>query len=242
MVLKPALGVDRELDELCHRWLVQAGLSFPPVDAFQLARRLGFEVVFDSAHPQRASCVRLARGASGGGLIILRPDPRPERLHWALAHELGEHLLPSLVVRRILPFADIEPREREWLANQLAKRLLVPLREFEARARSCRWDLMVLKAHFSTASYEVLARRMLDTAEPMMVTIFDQGRLTLRKGNFPGTIPPLSACERTVWRRTHDDGENRCEQSPSELVQAWAIHEPGWKREILRTQAGWMEG
>lgn len=234
------VGIDRELDELCRGWLIQAGLSFPPVDTFQLARRLGFEVVFDTAHTQRASCVRLARRANPRGLIILRPDRRAERLHWAVAHELGEHLLPAVMARCRIPFSEFEPGRREWLANELAKRLLVPLYEFETSARQCGWDLVALKERFSTASYEVLARRMLDGKEPMVITIFDQGRLTLRKGNFPGCIPPLSRNEEMIWHRTHGDGEHRCEQTPNELLQVWAIHEPGWKREILRTQGGWM--
>ncbi|MBC7352096.1 MAG: ImmA/IrrE family metallo-endopeptidase [Thermogutta sp.] len=228
------------LDEFCQHQLESTGLIFPPVDAFQLAALLRFEVVFDVAHPQRASCVTLRHGNGGQRLIVVRPEERVERLHWAVAHELGEFFAAEAIRTLGTPVDDVEPPHREWLANQLARRLLVPSRPFFVDLQRLDGDLIALKNRFSTASYEVLARRMLDATDPSVITIMDQGRITFRRSNVLERVPGLTAMEKVVWLRAHQTGLHQREESESEQVQAWAIHEPGWKREIIRTTAAWM--
>jgi hypothetical protein len=71
-----------------------------------------------------------------------------------------------------------------------------------------------------------------------MVTVFDHGRMTRRRGNGQLAPPRLMPVEQEAWRRAHATGE-ACElRSPEVRVQAWAVHEPGWKRELLRTTPG----
>ncbi|MEJ5342410.1 MAG: ImmA/IrrE family metallo-endopeptidase [Thermogutta sp.] len=228
------------LDEFCQQQLEAAGLAFPPVDAFRLAALLRFEVVFDAAHPQRASCVTLRHGPGGQRLIIVRPEERVERLHWAVAHEVGEFLVAEVIRTWGTPVDDVEPPHREWLANQLARRLLVPHRPFFADLQRLDGDLIALKSRFGTASYEVLARRMLDAPDPSVITVVDQGRITFRRSNVLERVPGLTELEEAVWLRAHQTGLHQRGESGNQDVQVWAIHEPGWKREIMRTRAAWM--
>ncbi len=122
------------------------------------------------------------------------------------------------------------------VANHLAGRLLLPRKWFGAEGAACGWDLFELKACFATASHELIARRMLDFAVPIAITIFDHGQRTFRRGNLPGHLPPLAALELAAWRRAHEDGQPAVESHPLCRVQAWPVHEPDRKREILRTQ------
>src|SRR2546429_336022 len=76
--------------------LAQAELEEPPVNAIALAQALGLGVSFDDDQSGRARTVRLraCRGESHGSILV-HSDPRLERLHWAVAHEIGEHLAAS---------------------------------------------------------------------------------------------------------------------------------------------------
>jgi len=215
-----------------------AGIVGPPVDAVALARRLGFTLAWDDRQSSRARLVRLAgRAPCDGFSILLKHDPRPERRQWAVAHEIGEYLSP-----RVFDALAVDPRTapliaRERIANLLASRLLLPTDWFYADAIAIDWDLLELKRRYGTASHELIARRMLDLSVPVILSIIDQGRLEFRRSNVPGRVPPLSPGERDCWQQVH--AEHRpigpVESGPT-LVRGWPIHEPGWRREILRLE------
>jgi Zn-dependent peptidase ImmA (M78 family) len=143
--------------------LDETGVDGPPVDAFRLARRLGIVVAVDDQQKGRARYVRLRSYWPGRTkpAILLRPDPRPEREQWAVAHEIGEH-----VAHRWFDRLGVDPREtvpsaRETVASELAGRLLLPDAWFVTDAIDCEWDLLRLKSRYSTVSHEMIARRML---------------------------------------------------------------------------------
>ena len=227
-------GLDRAVMEV----LAEVGIEAPPVDALLVARRLGITLAEDDRQRCRARYVRLSghRGGPPGATILLRPEVRPERRQWAVAHEIGEH-----VARRVFAALAVDPREappgaREMVANHLAGRLLLPGAWFAGDATGCGWDLLHLKRHYSTASHEMIARRMLDFEPPIIVTVFDHTLVTFRRSNVPGNIPPLLSAERNCWLRAHDQNVPcRTSEGPW-AVHAWPVHEEGWKREILRTE------
>jgi hypothetical protein len=135
----------------------------------------------------------------------------------------------------------VDPREappaaREAVANSLASRILLPREEFARDGRQLDWDLVALKARYPAASHELIARRLLDFEIPVIVTIFDHGRRTFRRGNLPFRIPPLGPAEQAAWRAAHDEGRPAVETDFARRVQAWPVHEPDWKREILRAE------
>jgi hypothetical protein len=226
------------LDATIAELFDSASLAGPPIDAVALARRLGFALAWDDQQSSRARLVRIAGRAECDGLsILLKRDPRPERRQWAVAHEIGEYLSP-----RVFDALALDPRcapltAREKIANLLASRLLLPTDWFQADAITSGWDLLDLKRRYGTASHELIARRMLDFSVPVIISIVDQGRLEFRRSNLPGRVPPLAPIERDCWRQIH--GEDRPIgplQSGSTIVCGWPIHEPAWRREILRLE------
>lgn len=226
------------LDAVADHVLDETRIDRPPVDAMAVAHRLGITVAIDARQRGRARSVRLGvpRRRVSRATVLLRPEPRGERLQWALSHEIGEH-----VACRVFAALGIDPREtppegRERVANHLAGRLLLPRRWFAADGAACEWDLLWLKARYATASHELIARRMIELPTPVIVTIFDQGAVYLRSSNVAGQVPPLLLAERRCWQTVHDTGRPYRVGRRAQRVQGWPVHEDTWKREILRTE------
>ena len=226
------------LDRVAEETLDAAGVNRPPVDALALARAVGLTVVLDQRQRGRARYVRLggARGRCFQAAILLRPEPRRERRQWAVAHEIGEHLAHCVFLALGADPRETTARAREEVACQLAGRLLLPGRWFAEDARNCAWDLPAIKAGYATASHELIARRMLDLAWPVVITVFDQGHLSWRRSNVPGRVPPLCPAERDCRQAAHEENLPQEAFNALSRIQAWPVHEDGWKREILRTE------
>lgn len=222
-------GMARAIDGLVTRMLESANVRRPPVDALLVACRLGIAVVEDHFQASRGRHVRIA----GRPTIFVRPEERAERLQWAVAHELGEALCcPAFELAQI----DVEEagdRAREQAANMLASRLLLPTAWFAACAQQTENDLAALKEQFSTASHELVALRLLDQEQPLVVTVFDHGRVTRRACNCAPRVPPLAALERECQRMAHRQGRPVTRQAEGIWLRAWPVHEPHWRREIL---------
>lgn len=240
------------LDSVAEELIELAGISGPPVDMLAVAKAAEVVVAIDERQQCRGRYVRL--GSSGRdpfvthdaspldaqAAILLRPEPRFERRQWVVAHELGEH-----VAHRVFDRLDTDARAnpvkaREWVANSLANRLLLPTCWFSADAADCGWDLAALKGRYSTASCELIARRMLDFPPDVIISILDHGVLSMRRSNVQGAVPNLAPLERACWQAAH---QSACpvERAGNFLkVQCWPVHEPGWKREILRTEVDCM--
>ena len=240
--------ISRSLDVCIEGLLWDAGVGSPPVDAFRVAHRLGVVVAEDATMCERARFVRL-RGMTNGhatcDTIYVGPEPRSERRQWAVAHEIGESVAHRVFVALGVDGAAAPAEAREAIANQLATRLLLPTSWFAVDGFQCDWNLMELKRQYATASHELVARRMLEMRPPVAITLCDQGRVVWRRCNAGCTAATMSAVERALWQHTH-----RCGVASYELtdpladgflrVHCWPIHEPGWRREILRTEiASW---
>ena len=226
------------LDRVAEEVLAEAGAGRPPVEAVSVAEALGITVAWDGRQQGRGRYVRLRshHGGRAQATIVARPEPRPERREWGVAHEIGEH-----VAWRVFAVLGVDPREappgaREHVANQLAGRLLLPARWFAADAAACAWDLLHLKGRYGTASHELIARRMLEMPLPVIVSIFDNGSLYLRRSNVPGRVPPLSRAELACRRAVHEQNRPRHTCDGPQTIQGWPVHEEGWKREILRVE------
>ncbi len=250
----PAEQFAATVESVAAEVLAEVEWSGPPVDALAIAKRLGLVVARDTAMDVRARFVRLSgmggwglngngneRGRAGRGTIFLADDPRPERRQWAVAHEVGETMAHRVFAHLGVSLVDIPAAGRERVANQLASCLLLP-RDWLARdGEAVAWDLPKLKRIYATASHELIARRMLEMTPPVMITLFDQGALQWRKGNAGGRPPRLTTAEASVWRAAFESGR-ATEYEESELpegisqIRCWPIHEPGWRREILRTE------
>ena len=224
------------LDRVASKVLEEAGVDTPPVDAFAVAQSLGFAVAWDDRQTGRARLLRLADDdGPPRASIMLRSDPRQERRQFAVAHEIGEAFAHRVFTQLGVAPAEVQPVAREQVANYLAGRLLLPSAWFEHAAIECSWDLPALKRSFSTASHELIARRMLDFPPPVIITVVDAGRVTFRRTNVPGRAPPVCEAERQCQRQSNDSGQPSDTSTPAMTIRAWPIHEPTWRREILRT-------
>ena len=117
------------LDACAAEVLWEAGVTEPPVDAASVAERLGLVVAHNADLTCRGRLVELADPCGGTlaqGTIVLGPAERPERLQWAIAHEIGEsvayRVFASLGIRPV----DAPDDAREQVANHLASCLLLP--------------------------------------------------------------------------------------------------------------------
>jgi len=245
------------LEQTAEELLTRAGWVAPPIDAIAVAEALGITVAFDAAQRERGRlvllhavhrtaaardgkvCAQRLRDGSGvfagqrpgfQPLVVLRPDPRPERQQWAAAHELAEYAAWSVFDRLGADLRLVSPAWRERVANLLAARLLLPANWLRPLAQQTAWDLLQIKASFATASHELILRRMLDFDVALVISVFDQGRLTLRRSNLPASVPPPGADELSCVRRV------RRSMRPARCgaVAAWPAYEPGWRRELLR--------
>ncbi len=225
------------LDRTARRLLRRAGVRRPPVDALRIATTLGIQTATDGDQQARARYVELrsARGGAPKPAILLRPEPRPERRQWAVAHELGEREAGGVFRRLSIDPCTAPATARESVANHLAGRILLPTRWFARAGTACGWDLLALKSRFETASHELILRRMLDFAAPIVVTIFDNARCTFRRGNVAGRLK-LTDLERTCWQIVRETGQHQERFTSTCHVRGWAVHEEGWKRELLRLE------
>ena len=232
------------LDACAAEVLWEAGVEAPPVDMAVVAERIGLVVARDDALPHRGRFVRLADRRGGDipcGTIVVGPAERPERLQWAIAHEIGES-----VAYRVFNALSVRPEaapanSRELVANCLAGCLLLPRPWFARDGCSLDWDLLALKQRYSTASHELIARRMLDMRPAIVVTLCDLGSVHWRRSNTTPRPPLLLPGERDAWRQSHELGvPASAVLDPAatglESVRCWPVHEPGWKREVLRSE------
>lgn len=220
------------VDAVAEETLRRAGWTAPPVDVLALARgHFGFEVCLDPELPNRGRAQR----CGAGRFIYLRPEPRPERTQWTLAHEIGEHLRPCFAERLGRRQEELPPGLSEHLANLFAARLLVPACWFVRDAPRLRFDLFRLKERYATASHEVLAWRLLDLPRPCVVTIVDDNRLTRRRSNAWEPPRTLLSAEIRCQRYVHERSEPGVLQEEGWTIYGWPIHDGAVRREILRS-------
>jgi Zn-dependent peptidase ImmA (M78 family) len=215
-------GIASELRE-------QSQIREPPVDALAIARAARLIVAVDRMQPGRGRIKRIA----GQPTIFLRPEERPERLQWAAAHELGESQIGKICRWLGLHSDDLAPRQREALANRIAREILLPLDWFRRGCDELDHDLLRLKARFRTASHELIAGRWLDLERPAMVTIFDQGSLTRRLGNGLSRPAGMTELERRCWTGLRQNRGSVCRSDECMCVRGWCVDSAGWEREIL---------
>ncbi|HZZ73573.1 MAG TPA: ImmA/IrrE family metallo-endopeptidase [Pirellulales bacterium] len=232
----PPEEFEAALDATVAQIFSATGVAGPPIDAQQIARALTLTVAWDARLAGRARIVQWQTGEGFHGSILLRPEPRPERRQWAIAHEIGEAAAEQVFRLLAADPRDAPAATRERIANQLAGRILLPSDWFFEAGAACDWDLLELKRVFATASHELIARRMLDRSAALTMTVFDHGARTWRRSPFGRAGQGVSFLEQACWRAAHERAEPAERQDDSMRVRAWPIHEPNWKREILQTE------
>ena len=244
----PAEELSAALDACAAEVLWEAEVVEPPVDAVLVAERLGLLITHNADLACRGRLVELSDprgGVATQGTIVVGPAERPERLQWAVAHEIGESVAYRVFGALGVRGEEAAENTRECVANHLASCLLLPRDWFAADGERLLWDLFALKQRYATASHELIARRMLEMTVPIVVTLFDQGQVRWRKSNTGGRPPELTREESQIWKVAHEAGticQLDCdpEKCGLESATAWPVHEPDWRREIVRSRiADW---
>ncbi len=146
-----------------------------PVNSVDIARSLGLQVRFEDLPAD-------VRGffLENSNVIVVNAKDRQERQNFTIAHEIGELRKPKKMAAL---------RREKW-ADEFAAELLLPHHLFVEYGRHAGWDLAKLKELFCTASWEVIARRVLKHHN-CVITIIDNRKVYFRRGSgmkFPSKL------------------------------------------------------
>lgn len=220
--------VDRTIEKLLER----AGVLQPPVDAIRLAQgTLGMYVCLDTRQQARGRAQRTGFQRQ----VYLRPEPTEERHQWTVAHEIGEHLKSEMLEELGVCPESTGAMAGETLANLFAHRLLVPAAWFSGDAAACHYDLLALKNRYRTPSHEVIALRLLDLPAPCIITVVDNKHIHRRLSNAWPVTRQLQPIERACQEYVHLYSRPYRLEEAGCAVAGWPVHQPDWKREILRS-------
>ncbi len=231
MKTKTEASLIHSIDFIIEQILELASINSPPIDALSLADLLGVSVLIDATLKGRGRQKQI----SGQPTILIKPDDRPERIQWAVAHEIGEIIAHRIYENEPEIFDFSMSLRREQISNLVAGRLLVPEKWFSHDCLEVDYDLFELKKRYTTASHELIAGRFPDQNHSIVITVFDQGEFTRRNSHFSMNPLSLNEYELEIWRETHVGCLPIRKKKPEMELACWPVHEPGWKREILCT-------
>jgi hypothetical protein len=214
-------AIDRVVEEL----LTAAGVPAPPVDAVALARgHLGLVL-----EPERSRRSRARREAPAGD------EPTEEARQWSAARRIGEHLKPTILRHLGLSAEQGRGLGGTSLPTLFAAHLLAPSDWFRDDARALNFDVLGLQQRYPTAGAELLAWRLLDLPEPVVITVVDNDHVQRRRSNAWRVRRELEPAERECQRYVHHYSRPRIVCAGGWTVQGWPLHRVDWKREILRS-------
>jgi hypothetical protein len=210
------------VDAVVAAVLEAAGVTQPPVDAVALAER-HFGLVLDFDQPPRGR----QRMHSPG-------ETSPEKRQWLAARAVADRMRHDVFERLGLPTEGPRPLLGESPSTLLALRLLMPTPWFAEDARACGHDVAELRPLYPI-TLDLIAWRLLDLPAPCIITVLDNGAVTKRRCNVRHVPRELAPAERECQRYVHQYGRPRVVRAAGWTVQGWPVHEPDWKREILRS-------
>jgi len=223
------------IDRLVAGLIERAGVERPPVDALTLAEEhLGIpvEVVQPAEEDERGRRRLRAQSAIGG--IALSPDMTLEQRHKAAADGIARALLPEILHKLgILPGTE----NRQFavhIRGLFVGRLLAPTKLLRAALRECRADLVALKKQFTTSGMEMLALRLLDLDEACVVSIIDDGIVSIRRGNRGPAGKKLESAEQTCHDRVAELELPQRVRADGWTVSGWPVRGGSFRRIILR--------
>jgi hypothetical protein len=225
------------IDRLVGGLLERAGVTAPPVDALSVAENhLGIpvEVVEPVEEDERGRPRPRPRPRPAGAGVVLSPDMTEEQRQKAAADGIARLLLPD-ILRKL----DVVPgsENKQFAAHVrglVIARLLVPTKLLRAALRECRYDVPALKEKFATATAEAVALRLLDLDEPCVISIVDDGVVSLRRGNRRQEAKRLEPAEQQCLDRVAELELPHRLRGGGWTVQGWPVPGRAVRRIILR--------
>jgi hypothetical protein len=223
------------IDRLVAGLIERAGVERPPVDALHIAEEhLGIPVeVVEPAETDEGGR-RRPRTRSGEGGIILAPDMTLEQRHKSAADGIARALLPD-ILRKLDVLPGTENKQfAAHVRGLVVGRVLAPTKLLRRALRECRYDLAALKQSFSTAGMEVLALRLLDLDEPCVISVVDDGIVSMRRGNRNPVGKKLEAAEQSCHDHVAELELPHRVRADGWTVWGWPVPGRAFRRIILR--------
>lgn len=228
MRLHTIRGWKKACQQVAEELLAEAGFESGPVDAFTLARRLGYETILDASQLVRTR-FKVLRGRP---TIFVRPDRLAERQHWAVAREIAERNIDRVADRLRVP-GQLPGYLKQQITNEMASLILLPMSWFLPAVEELDGDVMALKRRFATASHELVLLALLRTPGRTVVTLLDEQQTTRRFAS-RGRVPAMTDLEHSVWQQVHRIGMPCDVEQDGMRIQCWPLHVNGHRREFMR--------
>jgi hypothetical protein len=247
------------VERLVNGLLERAGVAEPPVDALHIAEvHLGIpvEVVESTEEDEIAPPAHFPgrgrarpRGRAGapprtpvrnrrrGVGLVLTADMTPAQRQKAAAESIARGLVPAVLHKLGLPPDAAHRPFVTHLCGLIVPRLLVPTRLLRSALRVQKFDVAALSREFATATTEAVALRLLDLEEPCVVSIVDDGVVTVRRSNRQAVGRKLGPAEQLCHDRVAElELPHRVRQG-GWSVSGWFVPDRPFRRILLR--ASW---
>jgi hypothetical protein len=177
---------------------------------------------------------RRTRSRPAGSGIALSSDMSLEGRHKAAAEGIARALAPEVLRKLGVPAGAENKQFAAQLRGMVVGRVLVPTRLFRAALRECSADLAALQRLFSTAGMELIALRLLDFDEPCVISIVDDGVVSMRRGNRNAVGKKLEGAEQTCHDRVAELELPHRVRADGWTVWGWPVPRRAFRRIILR--------
>ena len=229
------------IDKVVREMLDRHDVTGPPVDCQALVGE-EFDYVTREAEPeddepQQGRFGPRPPGSSRGRRreVVFRPDQTEEGRQAACARACGKELIGRVLARLgVVVDPDRRPATAQ-LVGLIAPRLLLPTRWFDKDARKAGYDLLDLKHRYATAGFELLALRLLDLEEPCVITVVDDGAVSLRRSNRYPVNKTLHEAEKRCRVKVADEDEPARARFDGWTCWGWPIPAGAFRRIILRS-------
>jgi hypothetical protein len=157
-----------------------------------------------------------------------------EQRNKAAAEGISRALLPDILRKLDVPAGTENKQFAAHVRSLVVGRVLAPTKLLRAALRECTYDLVALKQHFGTASMEILAMRMLDLDEPCVISIVDDGIVSVRRGNRSPAGKRLESAEQACHDRVAELELPHRVRAEGWTVWGWPVPGRAFRRIILR--------
>jgi hypothetical protein len=223
------------VERLVNGLLERAGVTEPPVDALHIAEEhLGIPVTVVEPAEEDESGRRRPRSRPQGSGIFLAPEMGVEQQQKAAADGIARALMPE-IQRKLGVALGIENKQfTAHVRSLFVARILIPTRLLRVALKECKYDIVALKAVFTSAATEAVALRLLDLDSPCVIAIVDDGVVTVRRGNQSQVGKKLEAAEQQCLDKIMALDLPHRVRFEGWTVQGWPVPERPFRRIILR--------
>ena len=222
------------IDRLVAALLERAGVNAPPVNALVIAEdHLGIPVEYVEPEEDERGRPKPASRRHGGG-IVLSPHMTDEQQHAAAAQGIARTLLEDLLRKLDIVPGTESKQAAAHFRGLIASRLLVPTRMFRTALRECKYDVPALHAVFPTASFEVVAMRLLDLDQPCVIAVVDDMVVAVRRGNAMPASKKLEEAEQECLRRVMEQDLPNTARTGGWTAHGWPVPNRPFRRVVLR--------